>query len=921
MRGRLSLFFLLISCLACCCEAGEQELNTLIQSQQPLPRYVEAWYSPLGRSSVVDAVLADPFYLPTYARSVANILKKKSSHNSLYELYNACLLAGGFPLAAAPNVPATPSLCPPDRVPDKFVKNFTLPTGQILYSYWLAFLQARSDAAAAFSLLTDEEKKWLRENYNAFFFGKQGSKEYNFFSTDSTMPLKFFSLASKVDFLRLATATQTLNCIVDDLYRRKQADELVFSPIEQDFSWHEQGLTFAISNKKYAFHIEEVDFFIDIAGDNIVLNNAGGTKGTRAAALHIDLSGNNVYVGRDFVQGSGLLGVGILACFSGNNRYIANTYSQGCGFFGMGLLINLGGGNHYAMEFAGQSCALFGSTLLWNRGGRSTFIAYDGMAQAASSTLGIAFLISNQGYNSYVSGVQGRGGTRSGGIGQGASTGVRIEPWINNPSFYGGVSFLYNIGGYSTFKTAWLGQGSAYFLSAGILVAEGSYDTFIADYDAQGQGLHMAAGILLKEGRHDTYKGGWGSLGAGADRSVGIFIDTGGKDSYQATQESLGTARKPLGLGLFIDTEGGNTYEYQKNSKGSIQRPQSPNDWPTALFLSVGKNNRYPEQGDATKSRKDMRWDDSDGLGIDNGVKDKEFQRSLFAKFPAAARAPFPFDPIEGWPSNKAFLPLERITSKEQLEKLIAEVATANYDRRRQLYESFDLLRFSLPSQPPFEIDLSELLANPAEASEDQFNYAALWAIMNQKKSHLDDIIEALNKNAIRSEYSREMALLFVGVFGKDNILPILARYMLCDPSKTNRYRAAALFAQRTTHEWLLIVQLALHSSEEQLRYALAKGLERRKLPGVLEIIAPLFNDPSFYVRRAAALTAISLQDKRGIPVLLDTLQFDTIDTQENYGDNIYRSLAEYVGVNFGVDKEAWIRWWERVRDSFEFPE
>ena len=53
-------------------------LKSFIQKQDSLPRYVEANYSPFGRSPVVDAVLADTFYLPIYAQTVSDSLKKGS---------------------------------------------------------------------------------------------------------------------------------------------------------------------------------------------------------------------------------------------------------------------------------------------------------------------------------------------------------------------------------------------------------------------------------------------------------------------------------------------------------------------------------------------------------------------------------------------------------------------------------------------------------------------------------------------------------------------------------------------------------------------------------------------------------------------------------------------------------------------------
>ena len=96
--------------------------------------------------------------------------------------------------------------------------------------------------------------------------------------------------------------------------------------------------------------------------------------------------------------------------------------------------------------------------------------------------------------------------------------------------------------------------------------------------------------------------------------------------------------------------------------------------------------------------------------------------------------------------------------------------------------------------------------------------------------------------------------------------------------------------------------------------------MQESKNPHALQLVLPLFNDMSFYVRRAAGLTAISLRDKEGVSVVLNTLQFETLDTRDNYGNNIFKQLSTYLGVDFGLDKEAWINWWNRSKNNFSFP-
>lgn len=888
-----------------------QLVDRFTQNIPSLPRYMEGGYSPLGRSPVVDTLLADPLYMPIYAEIVTGLIKNHSQHNHLCPLATSLLTASGIP---ATQFSKEEILKFPREIPNRFLEAFPQPTAKKIYGYWLAFMHIHQEVETILSVLSKDERKWVKENYNGFFFGKQDSDaNYDFFTTDNHYPLKFFELASRIDLAKLSDCARKLSFITDDFYQSRE--EFAQILLSGDFIWEENNLKFIISQKTHVEHRESADFFIDLGGYNTIHTNAGGTEGSRSLALHIDLKGNNAYYGQNFVQGSGFLGVGLLVNCSGNNTYNADSYSQGCGFFGVGFLVNLEGNNRFILNFGGQSFALFGSSILWNKEGKNEYLAKQGMAQAASSTLGVAFLIDNQGNNSYTAGVSGKGGTtRYGGIGQGGSSGVRADPWLNNASFYGGLSFLYLGEGFNKLKTVWLGQGSAYFLGAGIVVAEGSHDIFEADYDSQGQGLHLAAGLVLKKGSHSQFKGGWGSLGVSGDRSVGMFISIGGNNSYQGTDQSIGSSRKPKSVGMFIDIGGHNTYVFQKLSNARLQFPQSPKEWSSALFLEVGKDSDYPANVDEFRRGNDMQW------GIENhskGISTQSFSENpaetLFAKFHAYPQVPFRFDPVHGWHTNTSYQTL--IYQPEKAQELAQELLTANYDRRRQIYETLDLMRFK---DRKIEYDLSDLLQKPTQIDEDAFNYAVLWALRNKDKIDLREIKNALSSGSFTSEYARKMAVSLVGTFWTPEAIPLLAQIMLQDKSEEIRYYAALSLAIHLSANSIDTLKQGAKSDSELVRYAIAKGLQESPNPSALALVVPLFNDDSFYVRRAAGLTALSLGDKNGVSIVLDTLQYDTLDTEDNYGDNIYKKLSFYLGVDFGLDKQAWMNWWNQVKDDFQ---
>lgn len=890
-----------------------QEVDSFIQNIPSLPRYMEDGYSPLGRSPVVDALLADPLFMPRYAEIVTDSIKNHTKDNELFSLASSLFTASGVPTG---QLSKEEILKFHMAVPEPFLKAFPLSIAKKIYGYWLAFMQIHQEVEAVLSVLSTEEKNWIKENYNTFFFGKQDKDgDYNFFTTDSPYPLQFFELASRIDLAQLADCARKICFITDHFYQSREEFSAIL--LDEDFIWKENDLTFIISQKNQVLHQESSDFFIDLGGHNTIYNNAGGTQGLRSLALHIDLKGNNTYYGHNFVQGSGFLGIGMLVSCCGNNTYHADSYSQGCGFFGMGIMVNLEGNNSFVLNFAGQSFALFGSSILWNKEGKNQYLANQGMGQAASSTLGIAFLIDNQGYNSYSSGVSGKGGmTRYGGIGQGGSSGVRSDPWLNNPSFYGGLSFLYIGGGFNKLKTVWLGQGSAYFLGLGIVVAEGSNDIFEADYDSQGQGLHLAAGLVVKKGDYGTFKGGWGSLGVSGDHSVGMFISVGAHNSFEGTDQCIGSSRKPKSVGIFINMGGQNTYTFQKLSNARIQFPISPKEWPTALFLEIGNDSQYPTNVDEFKRGNDMQWGFiNHSLGVSTHILSENTIQTLIAKFYPSARVPFPFDPIHGWSGNTSYRPL--VYKPQEAQLLAQEIATATYDRRRQIYETLDLIRFK---DRKIEYNLSYLLQNPTSIGEDAFNYAALWALRNKDKVDLTAIEKALNSGTFTSEYARKMAVSLVGIFWPSEASSVLTHIMLKDKSEEIRYYAALALAIHLQDNTVDILKQGVASNSELVRYAIAKGLQESPNPFALSLIVPLFNDDSFYVRRAAGLTALSLGDKNGVCVILETLQYETLDTEDNYGINIYKQLSTYLGVDFGLDKQAWINWWKQVKNDFELP-
>jgi tetratricopeptide (TPR) repeat protein len=68
------------------------------------------------------------------------------------------------------------------------------------------------------------------------------------------------------------------------------------------------------------------------------------------------------------------------------------------------------------------------------------------------------------------------------------------------------------------------------------------------------------------------------------------------------------------------------------------------------------------------------------------------------------------------------------------------------------------------------------------------------------------------------------------------------------------------------------------------------------------------------YVQREAAKALIVNNHKQGIPVLIETLQFPSIDAFEHYDHELARDLSYYTGTDFSGDQRyayaTWMNWW-----------
>lgn len=328
-------------------------------------------------------------------------------------------------------------------------------------------------------------------------------------------------------------------------------------------------------------YTEDAALILDLGGDDVYLNNAGGTRPGVPVAMVIDWGGHDRYITKDnFSQGAGLMGGGFLIDLGGYDTFISLDGSQGAGIFGLGVLYHGDGNSTFNARSYSQGTGRMGIGLLLNESGEDRYVcSHDGQGLGFFGGAGI--LIDKKGndyYNlggslpdfrdpqrSYVS------------MGQGFGKGVRPEKGINGVP--GGIGILIDEEGNDTYIADYFAQGSSYYYGLGILNNMGGDDQYIAGRYAQGAGIHSSVGVFLDRKGNDFYYASSGvAQGTGHDYGVGFFEDAAGHDRYRggslvqgaATNNSLGILKTTLHGGDFSYAEKGHAYADEKDGMGIV---------------------------------------------------------------------------------------------------------------------------------------------------------------------------------------------------------------------------------------------------------------------------------------------------------------------------------------------------------------
>lgn len=330
---------------------------------------------------------------------------------------------------------------------------------------------------------------------------------------------------------------------------------------------------------------EDAALILDLGGNDLYLNNAGGSRPGIPASLVIDWGGNDRYTARDsFSQGAGVLGGGFLVDLGGIDTFVSLDGSQGGGFWGVGLLYHGGGKGTFRARSFSQGAGMMGVGLIVNDAGDSSYSSlYAGQGLGLFGGAGI--LVDEGGDDLYQ-----LGGLRPDfrdpqkatvSLGQGFGKGIKPEKAITGVP--GGIGMLIDGGGNDSYIADYFAQGASYYYGAGILLDAAGDDNYLAGRYAQGAGVHSSVGVLIDKEGDDSYHASFGvAQGMGHDYGIGLLEDIRGDDSCRGGQLVQGAATNG-GLGLFLGRAGKERYFYGERGGGYAEEPDA-----MGIMITVG---------------------------------------------------------------------------------------------------------------------------------------------------------------------------------------------------------------------------------------------------------------------------------------------------------------------------------------------
>jgi len=950
-----------------------------------LPRAHEGYYRLACRFPIIDYVATRPLYMKQWAEDTTEMINKYHQENGLQAIKFAIETLRGTADFPKTDLTYDESLYSEVAGPISQI-NFTPKYQQELLKLYKSYLIACKLNKEARKSLTPEDRNFFYAN-PSYFLAPDGKRMPSVTGNVETH-FQFVERARHFAYEYMFLAANILNDAIRD-----------YTAATKSFSREDIYLDAKIPTQSYNFstaygmvkiagfgndaHEQDNCFLVDLGGDDTYTNNAGGSfYAAEGVAVCIDHSGNDTYGDfsqspasipskRDssYVQGTGILGVGLLVDMAGDDKYYAQNFSQGCGIMGVGAIWDAGGNDIYNGNTFCQGAGMFGLGIVLDSDGNDIYDAAT-IAQGSATTLGLGIVSDLKGNDKYLLGVNHATnllGDDTSGYGQGGALSFRASPWIKKLTAYGGVGILTDYSGNDTYQsTGWCDQGGSYIMSLGVLV---DYSTAVplqrntADYTRQypdksglpecdgndiyknnqggGKGFHTGNGILIDKNGDDIYETGFLGFGSGNDRSAGIFIDYHGNDTYgkPETIASIGTGCKPLGFSLFIDYEGTDKYVCKQptdyiwhnwDSYGGVWPESQPYLWPYAMCLDLGGQDDYKVKD---RNNNTERFSHGHGIHLDTEWKDGDVIGKVAC--PLEPYGEFMLIENTGSPSILReisllqnpdvfirFQAIGRIVNNYGVEAIPQLVGfLVNSTRRQFSRDVMECIHYFLTQNRITEKEIPELAkllkAKDEEVRTIMAQNIGLWEL----KQCEDALIETLQTDTSGS--ARRFAMSSLLNLKSTKAIPLARKLVQTDPAEDVRRVAAIVLGRIDKVESAdILLKVLENDSSYVVRYAAAEAFSYFRYEKALEPLRRAAKSDDYYLRRAAAKGLAVLYQKEAIEILIDSMSFRSIDTGINYGENIPNYIAAFAGFDFPeaerYDQIRWQEWYQQNKDKID---
>ncbi len=915
-----------------------------------MPQPWELGYVTAGRFPAINDILLNPFYLPPFAHVYGAHLNGSRSSITPNTIFMRILeMTGGSRDDQDPPRNHQRSLI--DVFEDMRIRNQrgffspenrkyleekiqALPEGleEPIAILCDALLEATILRKEALSRLTDKEITSITDDLLKLFIEPEDRGMMKLPQSPDAIQIETIKTIQKVNLPKLFLGMELLTEAIEITRPKLQSVLQDIRPDKNDeilLEYNSPIGPIVIGGPGMNRYDRDIALLVDLDGSDVYYNNAGGCLPiSSGVACLIDMGGNDFYHDtRNGVQGSGILGIGLLIDYLGSDTYISGSWSQGAAYSGAGMLYDEKGSDHYRGDVLIQGAAAFGIGTMIDIEGDDVLIC-DSMGQGFGSTLGAGILVNGSGTDSYTAG---RSDCTSysiySGFAQGSGIGFRSLDPNPSTSYWGGIGFLVDAQGNDSYFSPTHSQGAAYFLSMGILLDNQGNDLYDSRSLSQGSGSYLSGGVLIDQSGNDIYNTHSSAQGFARYAAVGMLLDYSGDDHYIVTDGyGQGSAQNKNSLALQIDYDGDDRYVGGFFLRGNAPPEWDPDQWCIGIMIDHRGQDMYITDGQISSDHKNnTTWHPFNGaVGIDTLLPPALYFINQSANSRIQQYNMSSVSPLEDNRSNSRlgsgdpfarFNALSRIDSmgSDALPIIVKAMQRGHSEFRRVLQEGTDLIL--LQSQHR-DADMTQLL--PLVHSVDP--ETRWWVLMLFEKygfrsaahdirSLLDDTEADIRRAAIR----------ILATFGDTQKLEQLKSMVTQDQDARCRRAALEAIAILDADHFLPLCRSALRDPDFDVQFKAIQYIIEWKDRTSAKILQELVQNTDVKIRIASAKALVQLGEKGGIPVLIDLL--DNIPLEYHIHPNessLSFFLAEYTGAEFGFDQESWNQWWVDAGPSLD---